>query len=85
MGPLPAAEPPPVVAQVVVPVPDLPEWSARLSPLPTRPPALDEPGFPALVLAMLALFVVITGRGDRRDPKLVRAELDADSHEVGFS
>lgn len=63
--------------QVVGAMPPVPDWHGI--------PSLDEPAFPALVLVLLGLFVLITGRGDRRDPKLVRADLDAREREVGFS
>lgn len=66
-----------VVSQVVGAMPPVPDWPGI--------PSLDESAFPTLALVLLGLFVVITGRGDRRDPKLVRADLDARGHEVGFS
>lgn len=86
--PVPAAVPVPVpvvsaparpalLEHVVDATPAVPGWVGG--------PALDEPAFPALVLVLLALFVVVTGRGDRRDPKLVRADLHGRDRAVGFS
>lgn len=48
-------------------------------------PALDEPAFPAVLLAALGLFLALFGRGDRRDPKLVEAVVDDRAKDVDFS
>lgn len=76
LGPrLPAT--PTFVERIVERFPDIP-------PLPARP-LVEEPAFPLVVVGAVALFVAITGRGDRRDPKLTRAVLDARDRGIGFS
>ena len=43
---------------------------------PRLPGPAGHPAFPALLGAVLAVFVVLGFRGDRRDPKLVAAAID---------
>lgn len=69
---------PTFVERVIDRFPDIP-------PLPVGPPLVEDPAFPLVIVGALALFVAITSRGDRRDPKLIRAELDARDREIGFS
>ena len=82
----------PVVAQLDPPMLASPTFVERIverfpdiPTLPARPSLIDDPAFPLALVALLGLFLAITGRGDRRDPKLTKAELDARGREIGFS
>jgi hypothetical protein len=78
-----------VPAPVFVPAPSIvADAFAQLPSLPSRKrlvQSVHSPEFPILLGALLAAFLVLFGRGDRRDPKLARSAVDGRAEDIGFS